>query len=72
MSIQHSGKVEMQLRVELKYPKQIEYSSSEEHLSDMSKNLRLWHLWELQEIDQKLAQFHPYVVPTEGDGNNMF
>ena len=72
MSIEYSGKVEMQLGDELKYPKQIEYSSLEEHLSDMYKIWNLWHLWELQEIDKKLAQFHPCVVPTEGDRNNMF
>ena len=72
MSIEYSGKVKMQLRVELKYPKQIQYSSSEEHLSDMCKNLRLRHFWELQQIDKKLAQFQQCVVPTERGRNNLF
>ena len=56
MSSQYTGQEEMKLSDAFKYPKQIEYESSHDYLSDRCKQLRLKHLWELQEIDSETLQ----------------
>ena len=55
MSSQYTGQ-DMELSDAFKYPKQIEYKSSHDYLLDRCKQLRLKHLWQLQEIDQKLSK----------------
>ena len=72
MSSQYTGQEEMELSDAFKYPKQIEYKLSHDYLSDRCKQLRLKHLWELQEIDQKLSKLEQCIVPTEEDKNNLF
>ena len=72
MSSQYSSEEEMELSDVFKYPKQIEYKSSEDNLSDRCKDLQLRHLWHLQDIEKKLAEFQRCIMPTEGGKNNLF
>ena len=72
MSSQYSGEEEMELSDVFKYPKQIEYKSSEDNLSDRCKDLQLQHMRHLQDIEKKLGKFQRCIMPTEGGKNNLF
>ena len=56
MSSQYTSQEEMELSDTFKYPKQMEYKSSHDYLSDRCKQLCLKHLWELQKIRQKFLK----------------